>query len=196
MFESLTSCFFSENKAWRPREDPRKFKFIVQHESGPDEIPGRYEGVTRISFEDFLNLLREMAPEIKSALFKRNSDNTTEVSDVSVLFGDTEFLVTMNKADENLVIHTFVTLAKNVEKLKINAFDGATPGEWGIFLQTNPVEHFEFLAETEMDNRNFFSDILPILPNRLEQIGLSFSLIYLTPQEVTQIVEVSFHMKK
>lgn len=132
------------------------------------------QGLERLDFADFVEILKLIAPELKCAIFKR-IDSEVDEADIIVSFGRFIYTMRVNKAEQEVfLMKTFLTQAKQVKKLKINTFTGGTRLEWEKFFQENPLEYFQFAAQNQLESDTFFNDFISILPMKLEQIGLNF----------------------
>lgn len=171
----IITIFFTVCKSGKLPNFSADFEELKYIEISSDTSLDNHQGLQTLDFMNFVGILNNVAPKLKSAIFKRNYAMEADEADVVVSFGQLNYLMRVDKAaEQEFLMETFLARAKSVRKLKVNTFMGGTRLEWAQFLQENPLEYFEFVAQNRQESDTFFNGFISILPTKLEQIGLNF----------------------
>lgn len=167
-----TFYLFSVCKLWNLAATSKDFQKLQSIEL---DYKVSSSDVERLSFTEFMNILKFVTPKLKHVTIHRHDQNFE--LDTSVIFGRFEYVVQFTKQQEDILMNVFATQAKKVELLHINSFRGATKQDWQKFFQVNRVTNFEFTGSFtgQHDNsEDFFRHYIHILPLTVEQVGVIF----------------------
>lgn len=176
---------------WKLAANSREFhklKFIRLYDKAEPVIE-------RLSFEDFMNILKVVAPELRFAQIERCEHEGQCENDFLVQFGRFKYIVTFEKKQQNTLMNVFVDCAKNVTTLNVNSFAGVTKQDWTKFFQVNQVKNFYFEENVcKNEGNSFFHDYIHTLPHTVENIGMDVS--YADQKQlllIQEVIEFLFH---
>lgn len=123
---------------------------------------------------EFIKIFNFVVKRFKYVRFQMNSDEIMKETDVCVTFGHFTYFLKLSASDMALILEKFLAQTKNVEKLKVNAFAGASKFPWKQFFRTNPLECFKFIVSELNDVETFLNRFISVFPSSIEQIGFEF----------------------
>lgn len=146
--------------------------------------PGFHRG--RLSFTEFVDLLKFVAPKLRHVKFERTGYNVYE-NDVYVAFGRFQYIVKISDEERKIMMDIIWKQTRNIEEIKLKSVDNLTKSEWLQFVQSNRLKSFGFDTVQKPQHQTFYHDYISLLPNNLERIEF-----YWLPYLKEEVVSMSY----